>query len=164
MLLERVVNVDKLLGVAGAVALTAVLLLALEVVLVAAANQLLGTLPLLVLLAAIVGSASFLHSKAFELLSSLLGEIVGVGLGVVLRLGFGLLDLTTIVDGDSLTFFVPGLAGVAIVGGGLLALLVSLSITSLLIGPFAIASLLAPAMSNLLLVITVTVLDSVGMK
>lgn len=164
MLLERVINVDKLLGVAGTVALTAVLLLALEVVLAAVANQLLSTLPLLVLLAAIVGSASFLHSKAFELLSSLLGEVVGVRLRVVLRLGFGLLDLTAIVDVDSLTFFVPGLVGVAVIGGGLLALLVSLSITSLLIGPFAIASLLAPAMSNLLLVVTVTLLDCVGMK
>lgn len=159
LLLERVINVDKLLGVAGTITLTAVLLLALEIVLVAGTNQLLSTLPLLVILAAGVGGASFLHTKALKLLGSLLGEVVSVRLGVVLGLGLSLLDLTSIVDSHSLALLVPSLVRIAVVGSGFLALLIGLSIASLLIGPFTVASLLAPAMTDLLLVVAAAALE-----
>ena len=163
LLLERVVDVDELLGVAATLTLTAALLLALEVVLVAGTNQFLSALPLLVVLAAVVGGSSLLHTKTLELLGSFLGEVISVRLGVVLGLRLGLLDLASIVDSHSLAVFVEGLVGIAVVSSGFLALLVSLSIASLLIGPFAVAGLLAPAMTNLLLVVTADVLDRVEM-
>jgi hypothetical protein len=152
LFLERVVDIDEFLGVAATFALTSGLLFTLEVVLVFGTNKSLRTLPLLVLLSTLVGGTSLLQTEAFELLCSFLGKVVGVGLGVILWLGLSLFgDLTVVLDGDSVAFRIECLA--ITVGGCFLALLVGLSFAGLLISPFAVASLFAPAMTNLLLVI-----------
>jgi hypothetical protein len=152
LFLERVVDIDEFLGVAATFALTSGLLFTLEVVLVFGTNKSLRTLPLLVLLSTLVGGTSLLQTEAFELLCSFLGKVVGVGLGVILWLGLSLFgDLTVVLDGDSVALRIECLA--ITIGGGFLALLVGLSFAGLLISPFAVASLFAPAMTNLLLVI-----------
>jgi hypothetical protein len=91
--------------------------------------QLLGGSPLLVLLGALVGGTHGLGSEA--VLSSLLSQVVGVGLGLV-----GLLDLL----GGSL-----GLGGLVGLGDGL---------TNLLVVPGLLTGLAAPALLDLLASVT----------
>jgi hypothetical protein len=79
LLLEAVVDIDALLGVASTITLTSTLLLTLKVGLLGAALERLGGIPLIVLLA-LVGSTSFLDTEIGQLVGGLFGKIVGVRL------------------------------------------------------------------------------------
>lgn len=85
--------------------------------------------------ATLVGLAEVLLTK-LQLLLSQLGEVGGVGLGVVLRLGLGGLSLGILLD-------------------SLLLLLLGDGLTGLLVSKLGLASLGAPAMGSLLLVLAV---------
>ena len=88
-----------------------------------------------VLGAALVGLAQVLLTEV-QLLLSQLGEVGDVGLGVVLGLGLSSLSLGILLD-------------------GLLLLLLGDGLTGLLISKLGLASLGTPAVSSLLLVLTV---------
>jgi hypothetical protein len=88
-----------------------------------------------VLGAALVGLAQVLLTEV-QLLLSQLGEVGSVGLGVVLGLGLSSLSLGILLD-------------------GLLLLLLGDGLTGLLVSKLGLASLGTPAVSSLLLVLTV---------
>jgi hypothetical protein len=139
LLNEAHVDFEEILLLALSLTL-ALLFLRLDVVLLlAVAFEFLDVLPFLVL-AAFVGGTGFLHTEFAAALSSLLSEIVGVGLGLVGFLG----------SGSSLAAFKRSL------GFGLLSL--SDGFTGLFVVPLGIALLSTPALSNLLLGITDIVL------
>lgn len=155
LLLEGVVDVDTFLGVSATIALASSLLFTLEVVLVALLGELLSVFPFLVVLGTLVRSTGLLQTETFERLGGLLGEVVGVRLAVVLRLGLGLLSRGGAISGESgrLAVFVEGLGRIT-VGSSFLAFLVGNALASTLVSPLARTSLLAPAVSDLLLMIT----------
>lgn len=135
LLNEAHVDFEEVLLLALSLAL-ALLFLRLDVVLLlAVAFEFLGVLPFLVL-AACVGGTGFLHTEFAATLSSLLSEIVGVGLGLIGFFG----------SSSSLAAFERSL------GFGLLSL--GDGFTGLLVVPLGIALLSTPALSDLLLGIT----------
>jgi hypothetical protein len=134
LLNEAHVDFEEVLLLALSLAL-ALFFLRLDVVLLlAVAFEFLGGLPFLVL-AACVGGTGFLHAEFAATLSSLLSEIVGIGLGLV---GF--------LDSGSLAAFERSLRfGLLSFGDGF---------TGLFVVPLGIALLSTPALSDLLLGVT----------
>jgi hypothetical protein len=134
LLNEAHVDFEEVLLLALSLAL-ALLFLRLDVVLLlAVAFEFLGALPFLVL-AAFVGGTGFLHTEFAAALSSLLSEIVGIGLGPV---GF--------LSSGSLAAFERSLRfGLLSLGDGF---------TGLFVVPLGITLLSTPALSDLLLGIT----------
>jgi hypothetical protein len=154
LLLEAVVDVEELL-LGGTLAFASGLLFALEVVGAVLLGQLLGRLPFLVVLASLIGRASFLETESLQLLGSLLGQILGVRLGGVLRFGLRLGDgLTALGDGDWFATVVE--CGVLRTGvpSGRFLLFFGDGLTSLLVSPFALSSLLTPGVLSLLGMVT----------
>jgi hypothetical protein len=142
---EGVVDVQEFLAVL-AFTLAASLLLALEVVFALFLGDLLSRFPLLSILGALVRSTGFLQAETLKLLLSLLSKIIGIRLGVVLWLRFRRLSSWLCCRGG-LTILVTALSN------SLFAILGSKLLTGSLVGPFSIASLLTPAVTDLLLMI-----------
>jgi hypothetical protein len=126
--------------------LAASLLLALEVVFALFLGDLLSRFPLLSILGALVRSTGFLQAETLKLLLSLLSKIIGIRLGVVLWLRFSRFG-SWLCSGSRLAILVTTLSD------SFFAILSSKLLASSLVGPFAIASLLTPAVTDLLLMI-----------
>jgi hypothetical protein len=160
LLFEAVVNVEELF-LASTLALALGLLFALEVILVVALGELLGSGPFLVLLRTLVGFTGFFETKSFHLLGGLLGKVVSVGFVTVLRFSLG---FTRAIDnralfgnGDLFSVLVPGWVLRIGVKSSFFDFFGRNGFTGFFVRPFTLASALAPAMVGLLLMITVAV-------
>lgn len=153
LLLEGVVDVEEFL-LGGTLSFAFGLFFALEVILGLFLGQLLGRLPLLVLLDAFVGCTGFLEAKSLQLLRCLFGQVLGVGLAGVFWLCFGLRNsFIALGNRDLFGVLVPCFVLVGI-PSAFLFFLFGNGLASLFIRPFTVSGLFTPAMALLLRVIT----------
>ena len=162
-LLPGLVDVEDVLDLALALA-AGLGTLALDILGLLFLLDLLGGRPLLVVFGALVRLARFLETQVFQLLGSLLGQVLRVGLALVFRLGLLRFSGVLLVSGEvgvrdegSFTFGVDG-GGRCSAPAFLLLFLLGDGLAGALVGKFGVSSGSSPAVGGLLVVLTNTLL------